>query len=91
MVKIDNFYIEKNTLNFFCLKILLKKKKKTNVCFKNNYQTNFLNFVFEKYVFQNNLPNVFFILKTKKKIVFYFFPRKQENENRKRKQLPNMV
>ena len=28
MVKIDNFYIEKNTLNCFCLKILLKKKKK---------------------------------------------------------------
>ena len=31
MVKIDNFYIEKNTLNCFCLKILLKKKNKIDV------------------------------------------------------------
>ena len=33
---------------------------------------------------------MFFILKTEK-IVFFFFPWKQENKNRKRKQLPNML
>ena len=33
MVKIDNFYIEKNTLNCFCLKILLKKKIDVTITF----------------------------------------------------------
>ena len=40
--------------------------------------------------FSKQLTKRVFHFENKKKIVFFFIPKKQENENRKQKQLPNI-